>query len=87
MVNVNKFLHSQWIKGFLKRLGKRYPSFLIDFIEQLPISKKEKQILKLRYIENKNWDEIPEEKGIFLSKSRVMQLHQNCINIIENLTF
>lgn len=82
---VNKSLHRIWIKGFLKRLGKRDPLFLDGLFERLPISNKEKQILKLRYIKGMSWDKIPDE--VYLSKSRVEQLHKNCIDILESLTF
>ena len=82
---VSRELHKLWIKGFLKRLGKRNPLFLTDLIKNLPITKKEKDLLLYRYIENKTWDEIPDL--IFLSKSRVMQLHKKCIAILENLSF
>ena len=82
---VNNELHKLWIKGFLKRLGKRNPLILSDLINDFDISNKQKQILKLRYIENKSWDEIPDI--VYLSKSRVMQLHKNCIDTLESLVF
>ena len=82
---VSKELHKLWIKGFLKRLGKRNPLILYELFKSFPFTLKEKQILKLRYIDNKTWDEIPDI--VFLSKSRVMQLHQNCISTLEELAF
>lgn len=82
---VNNELHKLWIKGFLKRLGKRNPLILSELIESFPLLKKEKNILTLRYIKNLSWDEIPDI--VHLSKSRVMQLHKNCINTLEFLTF
>lgn len=82
---VNKSLHNVWLRGFLKRLGKRTPLFLEELFEKLPITDKEKQILKLRYINGMSWDIIPDE--VYLSKSRTEQLHKKCIDILENLTF
>lgn len=82
---VNNELHKLWIKGFLKRLGRRNPLLLSELIESFPFSDKEKQILLLRYFENKSWDTIPDI--VFLSKSRVMQLHKNCIDTLESLAF
>ena len=82
---VSKELHKLWIKGFLKRLGRRSPLVLSKLIESFPFSNKEKQILKLRYIENKSWDNIPDI--VYLSKSRVMQLHKSCIDTLESLAF
>ena len=82
---VNNELHKLWIKGFLKRLGKRNPLILSDLVKNFPFTQKEKQIILLRYIENKTWDEIPDL--VFLSKSRVMQLHKKCIATLENLAF
>lgn len=82
---VNNELHKLWIKGFLKRLGKRNPLILSDLVKNFPFTQKEKQIILLRYIENKTWDEISDL--VFLSKSRVMQLHKKCIAILENLAF
>ena len=58
---------------------------LSELIESFPFSNKEKQILKLRYIENKSWDNIPDI--VYLSKSRVMQLHKSCIDTLESLAF
>ena len=74
-----------WIISFLKRLGLRTPDFLTLFFNELPISGKAKQILKLRYIEKLSWDVIPDK--VFFSKSRVMQIHKHCIDIIIHLTF
>ena len=82
---VSKELHKLWIKGFLKRLGKRSPLVLFELLISFPFTLKEKEILKLRYLEGKSWDEIPDI--VYLSKSRVMQLHKNCINILEDLAF
>ena len=82
---VNNILHQLWIKHFLKRLGRKYPDFVSSMINDLVIHNKAKSILKLRYIERKSWDEISDT--VFLSKSRVMQLHKTCIEIFEDLSF
>ena len=82
---VNKNLHLLWIKGFLTRLSKRNPLFLENLFDSLPVSDKEKEILKLRYIHNMKWDKIPDK--VYLSKSRAEQLYKHCIDILENLTF
>lgn len=74
-----------WILSFLKRLGMKTPNFLSSLFDELPVSNKAKQIMKLRYIEKLSWDNIPDK--VFYSKSRVMQIHKHCIDILIHLTF
>lgn len=87
MEEVNKYVTKFWIRSFLKRLGRKTPEFLLNLINELPVSNKTKLVMKLRYIDNLQWCQIEDAKGVYLSEVRIKQLEKECIDKIEFLVF
>ena len=87
MEEVNKYITKVWIRSFLRRLGKKTPSFLSSLIDGMSVSNKAKLILKLRYIDGLQWGQIGDVKGVYLSEVRVKQVEKECIDKIQFLVF
>lgn len=78
MDTINRLITEVWLKIFFKYLGRRHPQILITLLLDLDLTKRQIQIMCLRYISRLSWDEVVVK--VNYEKRNVMLLHKDCIN-------
>lgn len=77
METINRLCTEVWLKLFFGYLGRRHPQILITLLLDLDLTRKQFQIICLRYISKLGWDEVAYRVGY--EKRNTMLLHKDCI--------
>lgn len=72
-----------WLHIWLKRIARKYPDFFVKMLDDLDLSDKCIKIMKLRYMEQKKFKEIP--KLVHTEERNVYTLHKQVIDKIIKL--
>lgn len=72
-----------WFHFWLRRIANKFPNFFVDIIHSLGVSKRAEQVMYWRYIQHREFEEIPQI--IFTSKENVYKLHQKVIDKLINI--
>ena len=69
------------VKKRVQKIDKR--STFNSILEDSMLSEKEKEMMKMYYIEKKSFDYIADEMGY--SKAGILKMHKRALNKLENL--
>ena len=79
----------QVVIGIINFLGKFCPASLEELLDSLDISKNQKEIIKIKYIDRvKGWKNIQlklEEKNIHIEERTIFRYYNKVIEILINL--